>query len=91
MRSQFNGELLDAMRRGSDSAWADAYDMLGGDLRSYIARLGALSPDDVLGETMVHLVRDIKKFRGAPAEFRPWAFTVAHTTEPRNYWLKFSK
>jgi len=36
--------------------------MLAGDLRSNIARLGALSPDDVLGETMVHLVRDIKKF-----------------------------
>ncbi len=77
MSSQFNGELVDAMRRGGDSAWADAYDMLAGDLRSYITRLGALSPDDVLGETMVHLVRDIKKFRGSPVEFRPWAFTVA--------------
>ncbi|MBM3639061.1 MAG: hypothetical protein FJW98_06460 [Actinobacteria bacterium] len=52
MSSQFDGELLDAMRRGSDSAWVDAYDMLAGDLRSYIARLGALSPDNVLGETL---------------------------------------
>ena len=77
MQSQFNGELLDAMRRGSDSAWADAYDILAGDLRSYIGRLGAQSPDDVLGETMVQLVRDMKKFRGSPNEFRPWAFTVA--------------
>jgi RNA polymerase sigma-70 factor (ECF subfamily) len=77
VQSQFNGELLDAMRRGSDTAWADAYDMLAGDLRSFIGRLGAQSPDDVLGETMVQLVRDMKKFRGSPNEFRPWAFTVA--------------
>ena len=77
VRSQFDGELLDAMRHGSNSAWADAYDMLAGELRSYIARLGADSPDDVLGETMLQLVRDVKKFRGSPIEFRPWAFTVA--------------
>ena len=75
--SEFDGELLDAMRRGSNSAWADAYDMLAGELRSYIARLGAESPDDMLGETMLQLVRDLKKFRGSAAEFRPWAFTVA--------------
>ena len=77
VKSQFDGELLDAMRHGSNSAWADAYDMLAGELRSYIARLGADSPDDVLGETMVQLVRDVKKFRGTSDEFRPWAFTVA--------------
>ena len=75
--SEFDGELLDAMRRGSNSAWADAYDMLAGELRSYIARLGAESPDDMLGETMLQLVRDLKTFRGSAAEFRPWAFTVA--------------
>ena len=77
VKSQFDGELLDAMRHGSNSAWADAYDMLAGELRSYLARLGADSPDDVLGETMLQLVRDVKKFRGSPIEFRPWAFTVA--------------
>ena len=77
VKSEFDGELLDAMRRGSNSAWADAYDMLAGELRSYIARLGAESPDDMLGETMLQLVRDLKKFRGSAAEFRPWAFTVA--------------
>ncbi len=65
------------MRRGNDAAWTDAYDMLAGDLRSYIARLGADSPDDALGETMMQLVRDVKKFRGSPVEFRPWAFSVA--------------
>ena len=70
--------LTSRLRSGEERAWEEFYDMLAGDLRGYIARLGAKDPDDTLGETMVHLVRDIGRFDGTDAEIRPWAFRIAH-------------
>lgn len=77
MERQFRDDLVVALKRGNDSAWADFYDSIAGDLRSYVARIGATSPDDVLGETMLQVVRDIRKFRGSTADLRPWTFRIA--------------
>ena len=66
------------LRSGDDRAWEELYDALAPDLRGYISRLGARDPDDVLGETMVNIVRDIQRFQGSEAELRPWAFRIAH-------------
>lgn len=46
-------------------------------MRAYIARIGGRDPDDILGETMVQLVRDVKRFSGTYDELRPWAFRIA--------------
>ena len=62
---------------GDDAAWASLYDSLAPDLRAYIARIGGRDPDDILGETMVQLVRDVKRFSGTYDELRPWAFRIA--------------
>ena len=70
--------LLSRLRSGEDRAWEELYDILAPDLRRYIARLGARDPDDTLGETMVHIVRDIHRFAGNESEIRPWAFRIAH-------------
>ena len=71
-------DLLVQLRRGDSRAWESFYDSHATDLRSYIARLGARDVDDILGETMVQVVRDIKKFRGDDAGLRPWTFRIAH-------------
>ena len=71
-------QSLRDLQSGSDRAWAQFYDLLAPELRAYIVRLGAKDPDDILGETMAHVFRDISKFLGKPAELRPWTFRIAH-------------
>jgi len=71
-------ELLRQLRSGDNAAWESFYDQLAPELRAYIVRLGARDPDDVLGETMMQIVRDINKFSGAAAEIRAWSFRIAH-------------
>lgn len=70
--------LVTRLHSGDERAWEQVYDMLAPELRGYISRLGARDPDDVLGETMVNIVRDIHRFEGSDNELRPWAFRIAH-------------
>jgi len=68
---------LDLLRVGDNQAWTDLYDSLASDLRAFILRLGARDADDVLGEVMVQLVRDISKYHGDPHGLRPWTYQIA--------------
>ena len=77
IRSMVTDEKLQRLVAGDDAAWASLYDSLAADLRAYIARIGGRDPDDILGETMVQLVRDVKRFNGSHDELRPWAFRIA--------------
>ena len=77
MSEVFSVELLAGLRNGDDSAWSHFYDTLAPELRAYVDRLGASSPDDVVGETMVQVVRSLRSFRGTAAELRPWTFGIA--------------
>jgi len=70
-------DVLRLLRSGDDGAWATFYDSIAADLTSYVRRIGAASPDDVVGETMVHVVRSLPTFRGSPSELRPWTFRIA--------------
>ena len=70
--------VLARLRANDQAAWAELYDSLAGELRAYIKRLGGRSPDDLLGDTMVNVVRDIGTFTGTDAELRPWIFRIAH-------------
>jgi RNA polymerase sigma-70 factor (ECF subfamily) len=71
-------DLLSQLRANNRTAWAHLYDSISGELRAYIARLGARSPDDVLGDTMMNVVRDLPRFTGTADELRPWIFRIAH-------------
>lgn len=77
MSEAFTEELLHRLRSGDDVAWAQFYDGIAGDVRAYVARIGASSPDDATGETMVQVVRSLSSFRGAAADLRPWTFRIA--------------
>jgi len=68
---------LALLRANDQSAWADFYDTVAPDLRAFIRRIGGKDPDDLLGETMVQVVRDIGRFSGTPAELRAWTFGIA--------------
>ena len=70
-------DLLSGLRRNDRAAWAGFYDSLAGEIRGYVAHIGARSPDDVLGEVMVQVVRDLPRFTGTAAELRPWVFRIA--------------
>jgi RNA polymerase sigma-70 factor (ECF subfamily) len=70
-------DLLAGLRRNDRAAWADFYDSLAGEIRGYVSHIGASSPDDVLGEVMVQVVRDLPRFTGTAAELRPWVFRIA--------------
>lgn len=72
-----DADLVRRLQRGDDAAWSYFYDSLAGDIRGYVARLGAKSPDDVLGETMVQIVRDVGRFAGSSEDLRRWSFTIA--------------
>lgn len=71
-------DLLTKLRLNTPGAWEEFYDSIASDLRSYIARIGGKNPDDLLGETMLHIVRDLPTFHGTSEHLRPWAFKIAH-------------
>lgn len=70
--------VLRAARRGDDQAWAEVYRDLAGPVLGYLRAQRAPDPDDLLGETMLQVVRDLRRFEGDEAGFRSWVFTIAH-------------
>lgn len=70
--------MIDAARRGEESAWAEIYDRYAPGLLGYLRTRGAPDPEDVLGEVFLQLVRDLGRFKGGERDFRAWAFVVAH-------------
>lgn len=68
---------IESLREGDRAAWAHLYDWLAADLRSFIGRSGAGDVDDILGETMLQLVRDLPSFNDDVSALRPWAFRIA--------------
>jgi RNA polymerase sigma factor (sigma-70 family) len=68
---------LAALQTGDDKAWEILYDLLATDLLAFIRRTGGRDAEDILGETMLQMVRDIKQFSGDATGLRPWAFRIA--------------
>ena len=68
---------LAALQTGDNKAWEIVYDLLAADLLAFIRRVGGRDAEDILGETMLQMVRDIKKYSGDAAGLRPWAFRIA--------------
>jgi len=70
--------VLRAARTGEDWAWRAIYDELAPPLLGYLRARRAAQPEDLLGEVMLQLVRDLPSFKGGFWDFRAWAFTIAH-------------
>jgi RNA polymerase sigma factor (sigma-70 family) len=65
-------------RNGEDWAWRALYAEFAPALLGYLRARGAAQPEDLLGEVMLQIVRDLPSFGGGEDEFRAWAFTIAH-------------
>jgi RNA polymerase sigma-70 factor, ECF subfamily len=70
--------VLRAARRGEDWAWRALYAELAPGLLAYLRARRADQPEDLLGEVMLQIVRDLPSFDGGKPEFRAWAFTISH-------------
>jgi len=77
-KHSMTSNVLRQLGNGDNAAWETFYDQLAPELRAYIVRLGARDADDLLGETMMQIVRDIKTFSGSTTEIRAWSFRIAH-------------
>jgi len=70
--------ILRAARTGEEWAWRALYAEFAPPLLGYIRARRAEGPEDVLGEVLLQIVRDLPSFDGEEGEFRAWAFTIAH-------------
>lgn len=71
-------EVLAGARTGDGRAWARFLDDLSGPLLGFARGRGVEDPEDVLGETLLHVARGLDGFEGDEAGFRAWVFTIAH-------------
>ena len=71
-------EVLAAARAGAPWAWERLYRWIAPSLTGYLRGQGAPEPDDLAGEVLLHVVRDLPRFTGGEHDFRAWAFTIAH-------------
>jgi RNA polymerase sigma-70 factor (ECF subfamily) len=70
--------VLERARSGDDAAWGALYDDLAGPIFGFARGRGAPDPDDVVGETFLHVARALPSFSGDEDGFRAWVFTIAH-------------
>jgi RNA polymerase sigma-70 factor, ECF subfamily len=73
---EFDAALARA-RSGDETGFLLLWDALHPRLVRYLQVLGCDDVDDVAGETWLHVVRDLHKFRkGGADDFRAWLFTI---------------
>lgn len=70
--------VLAAARRGEESAWRRFYLELQPALVGYLRGRGCPAPEDVASETLLQVVRDLRRFEGTEENFRSWVFSIAH-------------
>lgn len=71
-------DTLEAARRGDERAWSDLYLQLAPILTGYLRGQGCPNAEDVASETLLQVVRDLRRFDGDEGAFRSWVFTIAH-------------
>lgn len=70
--------VLEAAREGADWAWRVLFNEFAGPVLRYVRSRGAAEPEDVTGEVLLQIARDLVRFQGTESEFRSWVFVVAH-------------
>lgn len=73
----FAMRLVDA-RAGDPAAWLALYDVLAPVVVGYLRAQALPDPDDVAGETLLQVVRDLDRFDGTERQFVSWALAIAH-------------
>jgi RNA polymerase sigma-70 factor (ECF subfamily) len=73
----FESVLLGA-RSGAEWAWERLVHELDPVLRGYVRRQGGVDVDDLVGETWLHVARNLGRFAGDERAFRSWVFMIAH-------------
>jgi RNA polymerase sigma factor (sigma-70 family) len=71
-------ERLAAARDGDATAWTDLYHEVAPLLIGYLRAQRLPDPEDVAGEVMLEVVRDLDRFDGDRANFRSWVLAIAH-------------
>ena len=71
-------QTLAAARTGDEWAWERLFESVARPLCAYARAHGSVDPDDVCGEVLLRVVRDLPRFAGDEAGFRSWVFTIAH-------------
>lgn len=69
---------LVAARAGDASAWGELYDLVAPRALAYLRRQRLRDAENVLGEVLLQVVRDIASFTGDEADFRAWVLSIAH-------------
>ena len=73
---EFDAALAQA-KSGDESGFLVLFDALQPRLLRYLRVIGCDDVEDVAGETWLHVVKDLPKFRkGGADEFRAWLFTI---------------
>jgi RNA polymerase sigma-70 factor (ECF subfamily) len=82
--------MLDAARDGDEQAWSQLYRSVASELLSYLSAQGARDPEDVLGDVVLDLSRNLRRFQGNESQLRGWVFTIAHhrVIDQRRYWSR---
>jgi RNA polymerase sigma factor (sigma-70 family) len=71
-------DVIEAAKRGSESAWEQIYGSLAGPVTGYLRSRGAVDPEDLSSEVFYQVARDIHRFDGDADKFRSWIFVIAH-------------
>lgn len=69
---------LAAARDGDADAWVALYHELAPLIIGYLRAQKLPDAEDVAGEVMLELVRDLHRFRGDAANLRSWVLSIAH-------------
>ena len=69
---------LEAARAGDAVAWSRLYHALAPLIIGYLRAQRLPDAEDVAGEVMLEVVRDLDRFRGDAANLRSWVLAIAH-------------
>lgn len=70
--------VLAAARRGDPAAWRHLYDDVAPVVLGYLSAQRLPDPEDVTGEVLLEVVRDLDRFAGDHDGFRSWVLAIAH-------------
>jgi RNA polymerase sigma factor (sigma-70 family) len=73
----FDARLL-AAQGGDGHAWASLYHDVAPLVVGYLRAQRLADPEDVAGEVLLEVVRDLDRFEGDASHFRSWVLAIAH-------------
>ena len=69
---------LDAARAGDAVAWSQLYHELAPLIIGYLRAQYLAEAEDIAGEVMLEVVRDLHRFEGDATNLRSWVLSIAH-------------